>query len=107
MIFDESDPFFNQIEWPAVGDVDMPPMTETQKRNSELADKINQEALANPQSPYAGKFVGIANGEVVAVADTLDAVSRALRELEPDSTRCFIVEASRDYGVVEEIWEFT
>ena len=77
-----------------------------QELNRELASKINAEARSNPQSQYANKFVGIANGQVVVVADTLDAVSRALRESEPDSTRCFIVEASRDYGVVEEIWGF-
>ncbi len=30
--------------------------------NRELARKINEEARANPQSPYANKWVGIANG---------------------------------------------
>jgi hypothetical protein len=38
--------------------------------NWELADRINAEAKRDPHSPYAGKFVGIANGRVVAVADT-------------------------------------
>jgi hypothetical protein len=73
--------------------------------NRELASKINEEALRNPQSPYANKFVGIANGQVVVVADDLDEVSERLRQAEPDTTRCFIVEASRDYSIVEEIWE--
>ncbi len=40
-----------------------------QERNRELADQINAEARSNPQSPYANKFVGIANGKVVVVAD--------------------------------------
>jgi hypothetical protein len=106
MIIDETDPMFGQHEWPICSDFDPAKLTGIEKANYELADRINREALANPQSCYAGKFVGIANGQVVVVADTLDAVSRALRESEPDSTRCFIVEASRDYGVVEEIWGF-
>ncbi|GEM_PF-5888188 len=41
-----------------------------QEVNRELARQINQEARTNPQSPYANKFVGIANGKVV-VADDL------------------------------------
>ena len=76
-----------------------------QDRNRELASKINEEARRNPQSPYANKFVGIANGQIVVVADTLDEVSRRLRQTEPDPSKCFIVEASRDYSIVEEIWE--
>lgn len=72
--------------------------------NRELAKKINEEALANPQSPYANKFVGIANGQVVVVADDLDSMSRRLRQIEPDPRKCFGVEASHDYSIVEEIW---
>lgn len=73
--------------------------------NEELARQINEEALRNPQSPYANKFVGIANGQVVVVADDLDSMARQLRQIEPDAQKCFSVEASRDYSVVEEIWE--
>ena len=73
--------------------------------NSELAKKINEEARRNPQSPYAGKFVGIANGQVVAVSDDLDNVVRRLLQVEPDNLKCFVVEASRDYDEVEYIWE--
>ena len=73
--------------------------------NRELARKINEEALRDPRSPYADKFVGIANGQVVVVADSLDEMARRLRQIEPDATRTYCVEASRDYSVVEEIWE--
>ena len=69
----------------------------------ELARKINEEALSNPQSPYAGKFVGFANGKVAAVADDVDTLCRRLRELEPDNRRCFIVEASRDHRIVHHV----
>src|SRR5205807_158416 len=75
-----------------------------QERNRELADRINAEARSDPQSPYANKFVGIANGQVVVVADDPDEMSRRLRQIEPDPSKCFGVEASRDYSVVEEIW---
>ena len=57
-----------------------------------------------PESPYANKFVGIANGQVVVVADDPDELSRRLRQIEPDPSKCFIVEASRDYSIVKYIW---
>ena len=40
-------------------------LEEVQKVNRELAERINREARKDPTSPYAGKYVGIANGEVV------------------------------------------
>ena len=76
-----------------------------QDLNRELANRINQEAMSNPHSPYANKFVGIANGKVVVVADNLNDMARGLRLAEPDPTRTFGIEASHDYTVVEEIWE--
>ena len=72
--------------------------------NRALARRINQEARNNPQSPYANKLVGIANGQVVAVADDLDEMTRQLRLAEADPRKCFWVEASRDYNQVHEIW---
>jgi ubiquinone biosynthesis protein UbiJ len=75
-----------------------------QDLNRQLARRINEEARSNPQSPYANKFVGIANGQVVVVADELNDLARRLRQIEPDSTKTVSVEASRDYTVVEEIW---
>lgn len=75
-----------------------------QDLNRELARRINEEARSNPQSPYANKFVGIANGQVVVVGDDLDDVVRRLRQAEPDPRKCFFVEASRDYSQVHEIW---
>jgi hypothetical protein len=70
--------------------------------NRELARQINAEARRNPQSPYANKFGGIASGQVVVVTDDLDELARGLREVEPDLTRTFGVEASRDYDEVDE-----
>lgn len=71
--------------------------------NAELADRINAEARADPNSPYTGKFVGIANGKVVVVSADADEVDRVLDEFEPDPSKTFVVEASRDYGQVEYI----
>ena len=72
--------------------------------NRELARRINQDARSNPQSPYANKFVGIANGQVVAVADDLDEMAGQLRQAEADPRKCFWVEANRDYDEVHEVW---
>lgn len=79
-------------------------MPSLQESNRELARKINEEARSNPNSPYAGKFVGIAHGRVQVVADNWGEVARQLRHIEPDPLRCFCVEASADYDSVHEIW---
>jgi hypothetical protein len=75
-----------------------------QELNRELAARINEEALSDPRSPYVGKFVGIANGQVVVVCDNLDTVGRELQKLEPDPGRSFFLDAGRDYNEVHEIW---
>src|SRR5262245_62024672 len=74
------------------------------EQNRALAERINTEARTNPQSPYANKFVGIANGQVVVVADDADEMDRQLQLVEPDPRKCFWVEASRDYDEVIEIY---
>jgi hypothetical protein len=79
-------------------------MTTIQDINRDLAAQINADARSNPQSPYANKFVGIANGKVVVVGDELDAVIQELRRTEPVPANCFFVEASRDYSEVHDIW---
>ncbi len=76
----------------------------TASDNERLARRINQEARQNPKSPYAGKLVGIANGQVVIVADTWREVMDHLRQVEPDPTKCFCLEASADYDRVDDIW---
>jgi hypothetical protein len=73
------------------------------EQNRALAMKINEEARRNPQSPYANKIVGIANGQVAVVSEDWNEVSRRLRQLEPDPMKCFMVDASYDYSTVEMI----
>jgi hypothetical protein len=90
------------LKWSEQGETDM---AETvQDLNQRLADQINCDGRDNPQSPYAGKFVGIANGQVVVVADDLDAVARQLRQQEPDQSKTFCIEAGIDYQQVQDIW---
>lgn len=72
--------------------------------NRELARKLVEEGLSNPPSAYTGKFVGIANGQVVVVADNWDELARRLRQVEPDPSKTFAVEVGRDYDLVQEIW---
>jgi hypothetical protein len=72
--------------------------------NAELARKIQEEARRDPTSPYAGKLVGIANGQVVVVADSWREVAERLRQAEPDPMKCYCIEASAAYEPVEEIW---
>jgi hypothetical protein len=74
-----------------------------QRLNRALGERINRETIDNPHSPYAGKFVGIVNEQVVVVADTLDEMARRLREIEPDPRKVFWIEASRDYTRVERV----
>src|SRR5438067_1691923 len=73
--------------------------------NRQLANKLLDDAKLASDSPYAGKFVGIANGQIVAVADDWDDLARRLRQAEPDPTRTFGVEVGRDYSEVQQIWE--
>jgi len=75
-----------------------------QELNRELARKLAEEGRNNSQAAYAGKFVGIANGQVVAVADNWDELARRLRQVEPDPSKTFALEVGRDYNVVLEIW---
>jgi hypothetical protein len=77
--------------------------TSVQDQNRQLARSINAQALQNPQSPYVDKWVGIANGQVVVVADTLDEMVRCLRQIEPDPSKTYGLAASEDPNEVHEI----
>lgn len=75
------------------------------EQNRELANQIDQEVRANPEHPYTAKFIGLANGKVVTVADNLDDVCLSLEQIEPDNTKTYVLETNANYSDVEEIWE--
>jgi len=71
--------------------------------NRRLAQKVKREGKENPKSPYAKRYVGIANGKVIVVAETLDDMMKALRKAEPDATKCMGVDLVGDYDKVYEV----
>jgi len=75
-----------------------------QETNRELARKINDEVRSNPHSSFAGKFIGIANGQVVAVVDNWDEVARLVQQAESDPRKAYCFEVGEDESAVEEIW---
>jgi hypothetical protein len=75
-----------------------------QRINERLAKQINEHARRDSSSPYAGKLVGIAHGQVVVVADSWSNVVDRLRQIEPDPAQCYCIDASADYDRVDEIW---
>ena len=79
-------------------------VNDVQDRNRALAQRINDEARTNPRSPYAGKFVGLANGQAVVVADSLEEVVERLEQFESDPQRTFCIEAGLDYDAAQSIW---
>ena len=54
--------------------------TPIQQLNRDLADQLVAQAKQNP-SAFAGRFVGIANGQVVVVADSLQNVHQVRAEI--------------------------
>lgn len=77
---------------------------EIQAANRQLAQALADEAVNNPQAPYYGKFVGIANGQVVVVADDWDELDRRLRQAVPDPSTTLSLEVGLDYSKVQMIW---
>ena len=74
-----------------------------QQLNREAADKVLQEAKDNPQV-YAGKFVGIASGKVVIIANRLDEIGPRLRQVEPDRSKTYWIGIGADGSEVQYIW---
>ncbi|MBI3822816.1 MAG: hypothetical protein HY289_09070 [Planctomycetes bacterium] len=78
-------------------------MPTIQEINRELADKIVIQAQGDPRA-FGGKFVGLANGQIVIATDDLDELDRRLGQAEPDAARTYIVEIGLDTSKVHEIW---
>jgi len=71
--------------------------------NERLARKIRLEGKENPKSAYANRFVGIANGKVVVIADSMREMVTQLRKIEPDPSKRFGVDVAADYDRAAEI----
>ncbi len=74
-----------------------------QQLNRDRADSVIQEAKQNPHA-YAGKFVGIANGQVVVIADRMEEIGPRLRQVEPDRSKTYWIEIGPDGSEVHHIW---
>jgi len=82
----------------------MPTSLAVSDLNCELARKINEEARNDPQSPFAGEFVGIVNGQVLEVADDLDELVQRLRQAQANLSQALCLEVGIDYDEVQQIW---
>jgi len=76
----------------------------SEARSQELARRINREARSSPQSPYAHKYVGIAQGKVIAVADKLSELLRLLDEAGVPRDQSLCIEAGANYEGPHHIW---
>ena len=79
-------------------------VSSTRQKSLELARAINREARSNPKSRYVGKFVGIARGHIVVVADSMPQCLDVLERAEPDRLERLCVEASADYEGPHAVW---
>jgi hypothetical protein len=78
-------------------------MPTIQQLNRDLAADLVEHAKKNPQSSFAGKKVGIANGKVVVVSDDWDEIGCRLRQAEPDGAKRYCIDIGADYHGVHEI----
>lgn len=75
-----------------------------QAKNHEFARRINRETRSDPASPYAGKFLGIADEQVVVIADSFDEADLQLNTLGFGRDDCLMIEASADYDAPIMFW---
>jgi hypothetical protein len=73
--------------------------------NRELGDQVLEDAKRNPRK-YAGRYVGLANGNLVGAADTLKDIVARLMEVEPVPANCYILDLHYDYSKPYYIREF-
>ena len=79
------------------------PAEEKSCRRTVRSGRSTSDWQERSKSPYANRFVGIANGKVVVIADTLTEMHRQLRKIEPDGSKCYGVDVAADYSRVEEV----
>jgi hypothetical protein len=77
---------------------------EVRTANQQTADRLIAEARRDPRSPYLGKFGGIANGQIVVVADDWDELVDRLTRAVPDLCTTLSLEVGVDYDRVQYFW---
>ena len=79
-------------------------ITEEQKKNLAVAQRINRETRKNPRSPYNNKHIAVLHQQVVAVGESLEDVSRALDAMGDSNREGVCMAASADYDGPHMIW---
>lgn len=78
--------------------------SENWQRSWEFALRLCRAARVDPASPYFGRFVGVAQGRVVTVADSFEDLSRQLDELGVAPGETVMVDTTFDYDNPIQIW---
>jgi hypothetical protein len=63
--------------------------------NQQVAEHICDEGRADGKEFQLGEYVALLDGQVVAVAEDLDAALRALRALDPNPGRGMVFEVAK------------
>lgn len=82
----------------------METLSAEQQKNWQVALQISRETRADPDSPYHGKRIAVADEKIVASADDLDQLYQQLDLLDGDTSDCVIIEADLDYERTTMIW---
>lgn len=83
-----------------------PQMTPEQEKNWQVALRINREARANPDSPYANLCITVLNGQVIAQGKDLTEMTNNLRALGIDTSQSIFIETNIDYDRTYNIGGF-
>ena len=80
-------------------------MSAEQQENWDVALEINRTARQDPGSPYAGKYIAVAQQQVIAIEDNLDDLHLRLNALGDVAQEAIWIEASADYDRTYFIWQ--
>lgn len=74
-----------------------PQMTPEQEKNWEVALRINREARANPDSPYANQCIAVSQEQVVAQGKDFEELISKTRAMGLDPKKFIFIETNIDY----------
>jgi hypothetical protein len=64
----------------------------------------SESARHDPGAPFAGKFIAISDGQVVAQADDLDGLVQRLHQIDAELGPTLCLEVGIDHNHDQEIW---